>query len=295
MNDDFNATLRDGASAAWQTVGYYLPRVAIFLAILVIGYFLARALARIFDRVLERVHFDALVERGGIKQVLARTRYDASDLLSKVLFYALFLFVLQLAFGVFGPNPASDPLSEVILFLPNVLVAVVIVVVASAIAKGVKDIVGSLMSGLSYGGAVSTTASAMIVLVGVFAALSQLQIAPAIVNGLFYAMLAIVAGSAIIAIGGSGIQPLRAEWERALSHVHERAPRFRVGSLPGVAVPPEAQGEAARRTAKARTRRVPPPHSATSRARRSTRGEAPGRPARAPLRASGWTHAATLA
>ena len=225
--NEFNTTLSSGLATAWQTVGYYLPRVAMFLAILLVGYFVARALSRVFDRVLERVGFDRLVERGGVKRALERTRYDASDLLSKVLFYALFLFVLQLAFGVFGPNPVSDLLTDVIMFLPNVLVAIVITVVATAIAKGVKDIVGSMMAGLSYGRTIANIASALIVVVGVFAALSQLQIAPAIVNGLFYAMLAIVAGSAIVAIGGSGILPLRAEWERALGRLHEEAPRLR--------------------------------------------------------------------
>jgi MFS family permease len=222
--NEFSTTFNSGVATAWQTAAYYLPRIALFFAILLIGWFIARALARVFDRVLERVGFDRLVERGGVKQALAHTRYDASDLLSKVLFYALFLFVLQLAFGVFGPNPVSDLLTEVIMFLPNVLVAVVIVVVATAIAKGVKDIVGALMAGLSYGRTVSSIASALIVVVGVFAALSQLQIAPAIVNGLFYAMLAIVAGSAIVAVGGSGIKPLRAEWERVLGRLHDEVP-----------------------------------------------------------------------
>lgn len=225
--NELNATFASGLGTAWQTAAYYVPRMAMFLAILLIGYFVAKMLARVFDRVLERVGFDRLVERGGVRKALARTRYDASDLISKILFYTLFLFVLQLAFGVFGANPVSTLLTDVILFLPNVLVAIVIVVVATAIAKGVNDIVGSLMAGLSYGRSIANIASALIVVVGAFAALSQLQIAPAIVNGLFYAMLAIVAGSAIVAIGGSGIQPLRAEWERALGRLHDEAPRVR--------------------------------------------------------------------
>jgi hypothetical protein len=56
-----------------------------------------------------------------------------------------------------------------------------------------------------------------ILAIGVFAALNQLEIAEPIVNGLFYALLAIVAGSAIIAIGGGGIQPMRSRWENALN------------------------------------------------------------------------------
>jgi hypothetical protein len=210
----------NGLGMAWQNTAAFLPKLALFLLILVAGYFLSRLLAKAFDKVLERTGFDRLVERGGIKRALARTQYDASGLLSKTLFYAVFLFVLQLAFGVFGPtNPISELLTAVISFLPSLVVAVLIVVIASAVAKGVKDIVGSALAGASYGRFVSTAASITIITVGVFAALSQIGIAPAIVNALFYAVLAIVAGSAIVAIGGAGIAPLRGEWERALGRL----------------------------------------------------------------------------
>jgi hypothetical protein len=219
--------LRNGLEAAWYTTASFLPKFVMFLAILVLGYLLARFLAKLFDKILERVGFDRLVERGGIKRALARTRYDASDLLSKILFYTVFLFVLQLAFGVFGPNPISDLLTRVIAFLPSIFVAIVILIIASAIAKGVKDIVGSMLAGVSYGRVIANAASITILMIGIFAALNQIGIAPAIVNGLFYAMLAVVAGSAIIAIGGGGVIPMRREWERALDRLHTEAPRLR--------------------------------------------------------------------
>ena len=219
--------IRTGLEVAWMNTAAFLPKLAMFLVILVAGYFLAKFLAKLFDRVLERVGFDRMVERGGLKRALAKTRYDASDLLSKILFYKIFLFVLQLAFGVFGPNPVSDVLTRVIAFLPSIFVAIVILVIASAIAKGVKDIVGSVLSGVAWGRVVANIASISIITIGTFAALSHVGIAPAIVNGLFYAMLAIIVGSAIISIGGGGIQPMRAEWERALNRMHAEAPRLR--------------------------------------------------------------------
>ncbi|HEX7863084.1 MAG TPA: hypothetical protein VF773_22335 [Verrucomicrobiae bacterium] len=219
--------IRNGLEVAWINTAAFLPKAAMFLVILVAGYFLAKFLAKLFDRVLERVGFDRVVERGGIKRALSKTRYDASDLLSKILFYTVFLFVLQLAFGVFGPNPVSDLLTRVIAFLPSIFVAILIVVIASAIAKGVKDVVGSLLSGVPWGRFAANIASVAIITVGIFAALSHVGIAPAIVNGLFYAMLAIIVGSAIISIGGGGIQPMRAEWERALGRMRAEAPKIR--------------------------------------------------------------------
>jgi hypothetical protein len=207
----------DALRNALTTAAEFVPKFLGFLVILIVGYLIAKAIAKVVNKVLERVGFDRAVERGGVKKALARSQYDASDILGKVVFYALFLFVLTMAFGVFGENPVSDMLASVIAFLPKVFVAIVIVVVASAIAAGARELTVASLGGLSYGKMLGNIASAAILAVGVFMALNQLEIAPAIVNGLFYALLAVVAGSAIIAIGGGGIQPMRARWENALS------------------------------------------------------------------------------
>ena len=207
----------DALRNALSTAAEFLPKFLGFLAILIIGYIVAKAIAKVVGKVLERVGFDRAVERGGVKKALAKSQYDASDILGKVVFYALFLFVLTMAFGVFGENPVSDMLASVIAFLPKVFIAIVIVVIAAAIAAGARELIVASLGGLSYGKMLGSIASAAILAVGVFMALNQIEIAPAIVNGLFYALLAVVAGSAIIAIGGGGIQPMRARWEDALS------------------------------------------------------------------------------
>ncbi len=212
-----------GIEDAWANVAEFFPKLIAFLAILLVGWFIAKALGKAFDAVVERVGFDDAVERGGIKSALAKSKYDASDIVGKVVYYALFLLVLQAAFGVFGQNPISDMINSVIAYLPKVFAAIIIVVVASAVAAAVKDLVGNALSGLSYGRALSTAASTLIVVIGVFAALDQLEIAPAIVTGLFYAMLAIVVGSAVIAIGGAGVTELRPFVRRALEKADAEA------------------------------------------------------------------------
>lgn len=211
----------------WTNIISFVPKLGGFLIILLIGYFVAKVVAKILDRVLERVGFDHVVERGGIRRALARSRYDASSLLSKLLFYALMLFVLQLAFGLFGPNPISNIIFAIIAFLPKIFVAVVIVVLAAAIAAAVREIIDSALGGLSYGRMLANLAAGAILTVAVFAALNQVEIAPEIVNGLFYAMLAVITGSAIVAIGGGGIMPMRRKWEQYLSRMEDEAPRIR--------------------------------------------------------------------
>jgi hypothetical protein len=205
----------------------FIPRFVAFLAILVVGWFVAKAIAKVLDRVLERVGFDRAIERGGIGRALAPSEYDASTMLSKLVFYTLLLFVLQIAFGIFGPNPVSELLFGVVAFLPRVFVAVLIVVVAAAAGSTVRDLVAGTLGGSSSGRAVANVAGGAVVVVGAFAALDQLRIAPAIVTGLFYALLAIVAGSAIIAIGGGGIRPMREQWEQAIDRLEDHTPRRR--------------------------------------------------------------------
>jgi hypothetical protein len=217
----------DGLDRAWGNTAEFIPKLAGFLLILIIGFIVAKTIAKIADTVLERAGFDRAVERGGIKQALAKSNYDASSLVAKVVFYMVFLLALQMAFGAFGTNPVSDLLTSVVAYLPKVFVAILIIVVASAIAAGVKEIVEASLGGLSYGRGLSLAASATIIVIGSFAALSQLQIATPIVNGLFYAALAVIVGSAVIAIGGGGITPMRAQWEKAFDKLEQEAPQMR--------------------------------------------------------------------
>lgn len=221
--DTNNVTVAGGLTAA----GYFLAKGLLFVAILVIGYFVANALGKLTDKILTRVGFDRAVERSGIRQALAQSGYHPSQILGRLAFYTAFLFVMQLAFGMFGPNPISDLLTRIIAFLPNIAVAIVITVIAASIAAAVKDIVSASLGGLSYGKFLANLSAVAIVTIGVFAALNQLDIAPAIVNGLFYAILAIVVGVSVVAIGGAGIVPLRARWESALSKVDQEMPRIR--------------------------------------------------------------------
>jgi len=114
-----------------STVATFVPMLLLFLVILIVGIFIAKAVAKALSAILERVGFDRAVERGGVKKALANSKYDASDVVAKIIYYALLLFVLQLAFGVFAANPISVLLAGIIAFLPKLIVAIIIVVVAS--------------------------------------------------------------------------------------------------------------------------------------------------------------------
>ncbi len=201
----------------------FLPKALAFLAIIVVGWLVARVLRTAVDKILERVGFDRAVERGGIRTALARSRYDASDLVARLVYYAVLLFTLQLAFGIWGPNPVSDLIKGIVAWLPKAFVAILIVVVAAAVASAVRDIVGNALGGLSYGRMLGNVASWFIVGLGVIAALNQVGVATSVTTPLLIAVLATVAGILIVGVGGGLVRPMQLRWERWLDRAAEES------------------------------------------------------------------------
>ncbi|SCL48310.1 mechanosensitive ion channel family protein [Micromonospora chersina] len=219
MKDNFG----DAVGDAFRSVMLFLPKAVAFVAILVAGWLIAKAVLKIVDKVLERVHFDRAVERGGIKTALARSKYDASDIVAKLAYYAVLLVTLQLAFGIWGPNPISDLIHGVVAWLPRAFVAIVIVVVAAAIAKAVKDIISSALGGLSYGRVLANIASVFILGLGIIAALNQIGVATTVTTPVLIAVLATVGGILVVGVGGGLVRPMQSRWENWLARAEEES------------------------------------------------------------------------
>ena len=215
-----------GLTNAFSSVLAFVPKLLLALVIIVIGYLVAKAIAKILTKLLQRVGFDRLVERGGLKKALDSANTDASTILSKIVFYAIMLFVLSTAFGVFGSNPISTYLTAIIAYLPLVFVAILIIVIAAAIAAAVKMLIQTALGSLPYGKTLANAASIVIIALGVVAALDQLHIATGVVNALLYAVLAAAVGIAVVAVGGGGIVPMRARWEKALTSYDQEKPKM---------------------------------------------------------------------
>jgi Conserved TM helix len=216
-----------GVSSAWRNVVEFVPKLVAFLIVVLIGWLVARLLQRVTNSVLERVGFDRAVERGGVGAALARSNYDASDVIAKLVYYAVWLIALQLAFGFFGPNPISDLLSQLVAWLPRLVVAIIIIVIASAIAKAVKDLITAALGALSYGRLIATIASVFILGLGVIAALNQVGIATAVTTPVLVAVLATIAGVIVVGVGGGLVRPMQERWERWLANAEAEAPRIR--------------------------------------------------------------------
>ncbi len=229
--------LRNGLTSVVE----FVPKLLGFLVILLVGLLIAKAIAKALGALLEKVGFDRAVERGGVKRALDRSKFDASDIVGKLVYYTLALFVLQLAFGVFGPNPISDLISAVIAFLPKIIVAIIIVVVASAIAAAVKTLVEGTLGGLSYGKTLANVAAVFILGLGVIAALNQVDVATTVTTPVLIAVLGTVAGVLVVGVGGGLIKPMQTRWESYLTTAEQEAPKLREQAANAPSVKEQAQ------------------------------------------------------
>jgi hypothetical protein len=201
-----------------------VPRAGAFAGILLVGWLAGRLARAVVGRLLARAGFDRAAARGGIKAALQRAHYDASDLVARLAQAAVVLVAAQIAFGIWGPNPVSALITALVAWLPKAFVAIVIVVVAAAVARAVKEIVGAVLAGVSYGRSVAGGVSAVIIGLGTIAALDQVGVATSVTTPVLIAVLATVGGVIVVGVGGGLIAPMRERWTGWLDRAAGDAP-----------------------------------------------------------------------
>lgn len=210
---DFGASVEQGLN----TFADFVPRFLGFLVILIVGYFIAKIIAKILNKVLEKVGFDEAVEKGPVKKAMAKSQYDVSDIVSKIVFFVIFIPFLSAAVGTLGIAALEQPLADFITLLPKILVAVILIVVGGVVAGAVKKLVESSLGGLSYGTFLADAVGILVLLGFVKAALDQVGIATNVTGPVLIALLATVAGILIVGVGGGLIKPMQGRLEDALS------------------------------------------------------------------------------
>jgi hypothetical protein len=235
--------LKDGLGQAWAMVATFVPKLVGFLIILLIGWLIAKAVSKGLALVLGKAGFGKLVERTGLSGKVGQQKIDATGILVKLVYYFILLIALQLAFGVFGPtNPVSQLLNDIIAFLPRIVVALVLVVVAAAIAKVVRDVVASALSGRGAARPLSLAAYWLIMAFGIIAALGQVNIATAITGPVLIAVLATIGGVIVVGFGGGLIKPAQDRWRGWIANMEHQleTPAQRTGEMGTAPAPPRA-------------------------------------------------------
>ncbi|MDA1361299.1 hypothetical protein O1R50_16840 [Glycomyces luteolus] len=207
----------------WDSVIAFLPRALAFLAILLIGWIVSKFIGKMVGKLLHRVGLDRAGDKSGLRRFTGK--FELSDLLGKLVYYALLLFTLQLAFGAFGNNPVSSLLNQLVGWLPQLFIALVIIVVAFAVANAVYELVSGMLADTSYGNTVARISQFGIIFFGVVAAFGQVGIATTVTTPILWTVLAMIAGVVIVGVGGGLVGPMRQRWERMLDTAETEATR----------------------------------------------------------------------
>ncbi len=184
----------------------FLPNLLGFLVILIVGYFIAKAVKGILTKLLQKAGLDKALHSGQTGQYVEKVSPGASPsrLVGSIGFWTIFLFVLTAAIGALKIPAVTAFMTSVPNYLPKAIVAVLIFVVGGAIAGAVGGLVAKAMGDTPTGKVVGAVAPTLIMGITVFMVLDQLEIAPQIVQITYTALIGGTALALALAFGLGG-------------------------------------------------------------------------------------------
>jgi hypothetical protein len=185
-----------------------IPRIIGFLVILVIGWFISGVLASAVAALLRAVRFNELAQRSGFSGFVNNMglRTDASGLLANIAKWFVRLVVLVVAFDALGLPAVSAVLQQFLLWIPNLVVAVVVLVIAGLAANALGNLVrgSTAQAGLGNPDLLATIARVAVWGFGIVVAVNQIGVAQTLVNTLFMGLIGALALAAGLAFGLGG-------------------------------------------------------------------------------------------
>jgi hypothetical protein len=185
-----------------------IPRIIGFLVILVIGWIIAAAIAGAVTAILRTVKFNDVARRSGFSGFVEKMgiRKDASAFIADLVKWFVRLIVLVSAFDALGLPAVSQVLQQLLLWLPNLVVALVILVLAGLAANALAGLVrgATAQAGLGNSNMLATVARVAVWGFAIVVAVNQIGIATTLVNTLFMGLVGALALALGLAFGLGG-------------------------------------------------------------------------------------------
>lgn len=195
-------------AAAMALLFSAIPKILGFLLIIVVGWFVASLIERGLAALLRSIKFNELSERAGLSDFIRRMgmNTDAAGMIGLVVKWFVRLIALVVAFDALGLPAVSEVLRQLLLWLPNVVVALVVLVIGGLAARALSNVVRGAASeaDLSNADFLAKTASIVVWAFAIVVAVNQLGIATELVNTLFMAIVGALALSLGLAFGLGG-------------------------------------------------------------------------------------------
>jgi len=191
-----------------EQVGTFLPRLALTLVVLIAGWLLAKVARFAIVRSLRAVNFHVLTERAGMDAFLAQggIESDTTDIFGLLIYWLVILAALIIAFNGLGLTYITELLRQVVLFVPNLIAALLILAFGGYFARFIGNTVIAYCRnvGMQDAALLGKLAQYAIVTFVVLIALDQVQIGGEIVRESFLIILAGVVFALALAFGLGG-------------------------------------------------------------------------------------------
>jgi hypothetical protein len=196
----------DSAQTALDSFFGFLPSLLGFIIVLAIGWFVAKLVKTTVTKALQKVGLDKALHGGSTGQYVDRVAPDTSPsrLIGSLAFWFIFLGALAIAVSQLGIAALDNFVAAVGAYLPNVIAAVLIFVVAGAIAAAMGGLVARTMGDTPTGKVVGSVVPVLVIAIATFMILNQLQIAEDIVTITYGALLGAAALAMALAFGLGG-------------------------------------------------------------------------------------------
>lgn len=186
----------------------FLPSLVAAIVIFIVGVIVAAIVRRALLKVLETVRFEGALSNTGIPQALkkAESSLTISSLLGELVRWFIILIFLIPAVDQLGLGAVNEVLRSLLLYIPNVVVAVIIVAIGSIFAKIGRDFVTATATGVGadLSNMIGEVARWAIIIFSLLAALNQLGVATDLIRIIFTGFVAMIAIAGGLAFGLGG-------------------------------------------------------------------------------------------
>lgn len=214
--------LRQEFENAMGNIVEFLPNILAAILILIIGGIIASALARLTRKVLQRLRFDRVIHSSAAGTMVSRVIESPVYFTARIVFWLIMIGTISLAITALNLPVLNDLLGAVYGYIPNIIAAVIIFLIASAISAGAAQFAQRIMGNTAMSRLVSAAIPAVTMSLAVFMILNQLGVATDIVNILFTAIVGAVALGLALAFGLGGRDVARGLLEQAADNARAK-------------------------------------------------------------------------
>jgi hypothetical protein len=188
-------------STAFAMLFSSIPRIMGFVVILVIGWIIAAVVAKALASLLRAAHFDGFSERAGLSGLLQRSggKQSTSGIMAGIVKWFIRLITLMVAFDALGLPAVSDVLRQLLMWLPNLVVALVALIIGGIAANALSEVVrnAAVKGELDNPPLLAAVARNAVWVFAIVVAINQIGVAATLVNIFFVGVI----GALALALG----------------------------------------------------------------------------------------------